>query len=57
MVNVNALTLFYSKILYLTYYFQTYNVCITTTTKNKSKTQHKIHSKVHICTFITFIVI
>ncbi len=40
--------IFYSRILYLTYYFQTYEVCIITTIQIKSKIQHKIHYKIQI---------
>jgi len=48
MVNVDIFTFFYSRILYLTYYFETYKVGIVTTIEIKSKIQHKIHYKIHI---------
>jgi hypothetical protein len=54
MVTTNILALFYFGIMYLTYYFQTYKICITTITKIKGKTQPKMHYKIHICTIKDF---
>jgi hypothetical protein len=56
MIDNNILTLFYSEILYLTCYFQIYRVYIITI-EIKSKTQPKMHYRIHIYTIIAFAII
>jgi hypothetical protein len=57
MVTTNILTLFYSKILYFTFYVQTYKFCITIITKIKSKIQPKMHYKIHIYTIVVSVLV
>jgi hypothetical protein len=56
MINTNILTLFHSRILYSTCYFQ-YGVCSITTIKIRGNFNKKMHYKIDINTMIAFVVI